>query len=119
MANVRILIVEDSDEMRRMIRILLRDLASRVDECTDGAAAVGAYHEYHPDWVLMDIELEQMDGITATRQITTADPGAKVVIVTSYDEPELHEAARKAGACAYVLKTNLLKLIPLLESSGL
>lgn len=103
--------------MRRMIRILLRDLVSEVDECTDGAEAVSAYHRHHPDWVLMDIELEQMDGITATRQITTADPDAKVVIVTSYDDPELHEAASKAGACGYVLKTNLLKLPTLLESS--
>ncbi len=105
--------------MRRMIRILVEDLAEQVYECSDGRAAFAAYERYHPDCVLMDIELPQMDGIAATREITTADPNAKIVIVTSYDEAELHEEARNAGACGYVLKTNLLKLVPMLESSTL
>ncbi len=111
--------MEDSDEMRRIIKVLIAGLAEQVYECTDGAAAVTAYEKYHPDWVLMDIKLGQVDGIIATQQITSADPNAKVVIVTSYDETELQEDALNAGAYGYVLKANLLKLLPLLESSVL
>ena len=56
-----------------------------------------------------------MDGITATREILLFYPRARVVIVSKYDDEQTREAARKAGACGYVLKENLLALRALLE----
>lgn len=58
----------------------------------------------------MDIRMDEVDGIQATRQIIAADPAAKVVIVTDYDDEALREAAMAAGARGYVLKENLLEL---------
>jgi CheY-like chemotaxis protein len=107
---MKLLIVEDNPEMRRMLRRIVIGLAADVTECEDGSTALAAYAQAQPDWVLMDIEMKAMDGITATRQIVAAWPQARVVIVTSHDHQELRNAAEAAGACGYVLKENLLEL---------
>jgi DNA-binding NarL/FixJ family response regulator len=70
-----------------------------------------------PDWVLMDVELGGMDGIAATRAIRTIDADAHVVIVTAHGEVEYRRAAAEAGACAYVLKENLLELLGVLDGT--
>jgi CheY-like chemotaxis protein len=111
---MKLLIVEDSVEMRRELRDLVSDLADDIHECGDGSLALSAYEEHRPDWVLMDIVMKEVDGLEATRQIKSVWPGAKIVIVTSYDDDELKEASTKAGACAYVLKENLLEVRSLL-----
>jgi two-component system, chemotaxis family, chemotaxis protein CheY len=111
-----VLIVEDSEKMRRMLRTLLAGSFSNLWECRDGESALAAYSAYHPDFVLMDIDMDPVDGITATRQIRAVDPTAKVIMVTGYDQAELRETARDAGAIGYVLKENLLELVPLLQA---
>lgn len=105
---MKLLIVEDNHPMRRMIADLVRDLAADVIECADGHEAVAAYRQHRPDWVLMDVRMAAMDGLSATRLILRTDARARVMIVTDYDDEEWREAARLAGACAYVLKENLL-----------
>jgi len=107
---MNLLIVDDHQPMRRLIKSLLADVAESISECADGAQALEAYRATRPDWVLMDIEMEQVDGLTATSQIIEAFPEARVVIVTNYDSPRLRVAARAAGACGYVLKENLFAL---------
>jgi NarL family two-component system response regulator LiaR len=111
---MKLLIVEDSVEMRRELRDLVSDLADDIQECSDGSSALAAYHQHRPDWVLMDIVMKGMDGLEASRQIKSVWPDAKIVIVTSYDDDELKEASTKAGACAYVLKENLFEVRSLL-----
>jgi CheY-like chemotaxis protein len=105
-----LLIVDDNQQMRRLIKSVVGDLAEMVAECCDGALALAAYSESLPDWVLMDIKMQEMDGISATRQIRSSYPEAHVCIVTDYDDRELREAAREAGAEGYVIKEDLLKL---------
>jgi len=112
-----LLIVEDNAKMRRMLKSLVADLASPIHECVDGADALAAYAAQRPDWVLMDIAMKDLDGISATRKIKAAYPDAKIIIVTGYDEAELRQAAREAGACGYVLKENLLALRELIGQS--
>ncbi len=112
-----LMIVEDNLGMRRLIKNLVADFAEVICECADGAAAIRMYAEQHPDWVLMDIELKQMDGIAASRQIKTDFPEAKIVIVTISDHKRLREAAREAGASGFVLKDDLRMLRSLLEKA--
>ena len=107
---MNILIVEDNEQMRRMVKTLVRDMFEGVFECGDGAGALSAYTEHSPDWVLMDIDLPEVDGISATRQILAAHPQARVMIVTNYDDADMREAARSAGACEYVVKENLIEI---------
>ncbi len=115
---MKILIVDDNARMRRAIRSLLADLADEFCECADGAAASAAHAEHRPDLVLMDIAMTEMDGITATRAIIAADPSARIVIVTGYDDKKLRAAAQAAGACGYVLKDNLLDLRLMLRAQA-
>jgi two-component system chemotaxis response regulator CheY len=107
---MKILIVEDNEQMRRMVKALVGDMFERIFECSDGAEALSVYKQHGPDWVLMDIDLPELDGISATRQIVAADPQAQVMIVTNYDDADLREAARSAGACEYVVKQNLIEI---------
>lgn len=114
---MKLLLVEDNWAVRRLIRGVVAPLAEEIIECADGAAALAAYQTHHPDVVLMDIALGAVDGITVTRRITAADPDAHVIIVTSYGETDLREAAHRAGARGYVLKENLFEVRRLLQTS--
>ena len=111
---MKLLIVDDHTAMRRMIRRVVNDLVSDVEECDDGSEALPTYARFRPDWVLMDIEMSRMDGITATREILMAYPDAKVVIVSKHNDVEIRAVARQAGACGYVLKENLMVVRKLL-----
>lgn len=102
-----VLIVEDDSAMRDLIKKVIGNLADRVCECLDGGDAVALYEKHHPAWVLMDLHMEPVDGLTATRQIMTAWPSARVLIVTSYTDEEWQKAAQQAGAHGYVSKENL------------
>jgi two-component system response regulator DegU len=113
---ISILIVDDNDEIRRMLRAILADVADPIYECRDGAEADAAYGTHRPDWVLMDVSMEPVDGIEATRHIVQAFPDAKVVMVTQHADVCLRDAAREAGACGYVLKDNLLDVRRFLEA---
>lgn len=108
--QMKILIVEDNEQMRRLVKTLVKDLVECVFECSEGAGALLAYTQHRPDWVLMDIDLSEVDGISATRRIVAAHPEARVMMVTNYDDANLREAARSAGACAYVLKADLIEI---------
>lgn len=112
---MKLLIVEDSPSVRRVIRSIVAMLADEIYECEDGADALPAYVAHKPDWVLMDIAMKNVNGITATRLIKDQYPDAKIIIVTNFDETDLRESALQAGACGYVLKENLLELRRLLQ----
>jgi two-component system response regulator DegU len=112
--KINLLIVDDSERIRRMIKRLIKSVLAEVYECADGSQALQAYTAHHPDWVLMDIEMKDMDGITATREIRAIFPEARIVIVSNYDSDELRAAACEAGACGYIVKENLIELRRLL-----
>jgi two-component system response regulator DegU len=113
---MNLLIVEDNAQMRRMIRNVVKDLAEEISECADGAEALSLYEQHRPEWVLMDIRMQGVDGLSATRQIKSAFADARIIIVTNYDDAHLREAARQAGACDYVLKENLLEVVRILKN---
>jgi CheY-like chemotaxis protein len=112
---VKLLIVEDNPQMRQMIRRVVADLADEVRECADEIEALKVYADQQPDWVLMDIELPQGNGINATRWIKASFPAARILIVTNYNDAMLRAVAAQAGACGYVLKENLLEVRTLLQ----
>jgi two-component system response regulator DegU len=107
---VTVLIVEDDGAMRELIKKVIGDLVDRFCECSDGGDALDLYEKHRPAWVLMDLRMEHVDGLSATQQITTAWPSARVLVVTSYTDEDLREAAQRAGACGFVSKENLLEI---------
>lgn len=107
---MKVLIVDDSSQMRQMMRQFLPADTGEIRECEDGVDALACYERFQPDWVLMDWEMKQMNGLKATRQIIGKHPEAKILLVTQYNDIELREAASEAGACGFVLKENLAEL---------
>jgi len=114
-----ILIAEDNPLMRKMIRSLVEDLASEIIECADGAAALRLYEEHLPAWVLMDVAMRPVDGLSATRAIRARFQSARVVIVTDYDDAETRRCAFEAGASEFFGKDYLLPLRSLIKHSGI
>lgn len=113
--TMRLLIAEDNAKVRKMLRNFVADYADEIFECGDGAAAVGLYAALRPDFVLMDVQMPQMDGIAASRAIRKDFPQAKILIVTNYDEPEIRAAAQSAGVSGYFLKENLMPILDCLN----
>lgn len=105
-----LLIVEDNASMRRLIKSVVADLAVAIHECEDGSDALAAYEEHHPEWVVMDVEMKEKDGITATREIVESHPDANVLILTQNGSDRLREQAKQAGAAKFVLKEDLLSI---------
>ena len=113
-----LLIVDDNPNFRHLLKRYLRIADADCEECENGAQAVVAYNRHRHDWVLMDVEMDEMDGLAATRQILAADPQAQVVIVTQYDDEHCRTAAGEAGACAFVAKENLQSVREILRIDG-
>jgi CheY-like chemotaxis protein len=112
---LKILIIDDNQEMRRTIRQVVGRPGDEVVECDDGNDALASYRNLKPDWVLMDINMKGTNGIEATAQITAYDPSAKVIIVTDYGDTNFRAAAKKAGAASFVLKENLFDIEPIIR----
>ena len=114
-----LLIVDDDERMRRLIRSIVADLADPITECGDGDEAQLIYEREQPAWVLMDLVMPRMNGLAATSKILAFDPMAKIVIVTANDSQRLRDAATSAGACAFVSKENLFDLRQLIQPGSL
>ena len=106
----KLLIVDDSAEMRRLLRRLCAHAFADIRECADGEQAITAFFEQRPDFVLMDISMPGQDGLTATSRILACDPAARIVIVSLHDGASFREAAKQAGACGFVSKQDLRPL---------
>ena len=116
---MKCLIVDDSAPVRAMIRDVLKGEGTDFLECGDGAEATALYAAERPDWVLMDIKMKQVDGLTAARAIKQSYPGAKIIIVTNYTDRSLREEAAQAGALAYVLKDNIAEILTIMTHHGM
>ena len=101
-----ILVVEDQEDNRQIVRDLLTTTDYQVMEAENGEEALAAVAKQRPDLILMDIQLPIMDGYEATRRLK-ADPDLKsipIIVVTSYALSGDEEKARLAGCDAYVAK---------------
>lgn len=84
--------------MRELIKMTLAGVGEVVGECEDGADAPGIYARLQPDWVLMDVEMESVDGIAATKRVIAAYPKARVMIVIEHDDRILTPGSSR-GRC--------------------
>ena len=103
---VRVLLVDDDDLMRAGLRsILATDPGIEVvGEASGGRAALGEARSLAPHVVLMDVRMPDLDGISATRDVLSTAPDAKVVILTTFEHDEYVFGALSAGASGFLLK---------------
>lgn len=103
---IRLMIVDDQKLMRQGLRTLLELEGGFeiVAEAADGQAALDIYAELQPDVVLMDIRMPGMDGVEATRRLRQQWVGARVIILTTFNDDEYVFEALRVGALGYLLK---------------
>jgi len=99
-----VLIADDSEFMRNLLREILEEDHNIVGEVENGVEAVETYKEMNPDLVMMDIVMPIRDGIEATDEIKTSNPDANVIMCTSVGQEEKMKEAVKAGADGYITK---------------
>jgi two-component system chemotaxis response regulator CheY len=102
--TTEVLIVDDSEFMRSLLREILETDHEIVAEAENGVEAVELYTAEEPDLVMMDIVMPIRDGVTATAEIKEADPEANVIMCTSVGQEEKMKAAVQAGADGYITK---------------
>ena len=101
-----VLLVEDTEDNRQMMRRLLEMSGFNVVEATNGREAVEAAFEVQPQIILMDLSLPIIDGLAATRQIRQRPElnSVPIVAVSAHDTADFHSEALDAGCDAYVTK---------------
>jgi CheY-like chemotaxis protein len=112
-APPRVLIADDAPAMRAALRGLLEDHGLPViGEAADGLQAVAMAARLQPDVVVMDVRMPGLDGLAATTRITGAHPTIRVVVYSVFDSDETQQAARRAGAAAFVAKHGPPEQVP-------
>lgn len=105
--TVRVLIVDDQEPFRSAARMVVEmsDGFEVVGEAESGEEGVELAAELHPDLVLMDVYLPGIDGMEATRRITSADKPPRVLVMSTHESVEFADAATAAGAIAFIPKS--------------
>jgi len=103
---INVLLVDDQTLIRQGIRLLLEiEPDIRVaGQAADGRQAIQQVEALHPDVVLMDVRMPEMDGVAATRELSRRFPEVKVIILTTFEDDETVFEGLKAGARGYLLK---------------
>jgi DNA-binding NarL/FixJ family response regulator len=118
LGSIRILIVDDFEPWRRSVCSILAEDENLevVDESSNGLEAVQKSKELQPDLVLMDIQLPQINGLDAARQIRKISPSTKILFLSSYHSPDMMQEALRVGA-GFVVKADAARdLLPILRA---
>ena len=107
---MKLMIVDDHEGMRNIIRQLIVAPGDSVVACASGDEALLALADFKPDCVTMDISMPGLCAFKTTRKLRAAHPSARVIFVSSHDQPDYRRAAREVGAVGYVMKENLSEL---------
>ncbi len=107
---MKLLIVDDYPKIRAMLKSMYGFMFDETIEASDGTEEIELYKKHLPNWVLMDVKMKQMDGITATQKIKQFDKNAKIIVVTLFEDSLTKENAINAGAYELVPKSDLTKI---------
>ncbi len=99
------LVVDDSAFMRFHLKRLIGSLENiTANEATNGTEAIAKYQQLQPDFVLMDIVMPGMEGVETVKKICDANPGARIIMISSVDHTDKVEEAFAAGAKGFISK---------------
>ena len=103
---IRVMLADDHTMVRRGLAtfLMIFDDMTLVGEAANGAEAIQRCAEVHPDVILMDMIMPDMDGVAATRAIRQQFPHVQIIALTSFKEGDLVKKALEAGAIGYLLK---------------
>ena len=106
MPNIRVVLADDHAVVRAGIRAMLESLGGIevVGQATNGREALALVEQHHPDVLLCDISMPEMNGLEATTRVVKESPNVRVIIVSMHTSEEYVWQALKAGATGYLLK---------------
>ena len=104
MSERLVLVVDDDDTIRRLVRIILEADGWRVLEAANGEEALQRLSADAPPFVVLDVMMPGVDGMEVLRRMRAINDEAKIVMLTAKDDPEILTAAEEAGAAAYLTK---------------
>jgi CheY-like chemotaxis protein len=107
---MKLMIVDDHAHTREMIRKFLDFPGIIFRECATGAEAVMQAREFKPNWVTMDVHMPGLNGFQSTEALRLEHPAARVMIVTSDNQPHFRQLSREVGATGLLAKENLIAL---------
>ena len=104
--RARVLLVDDHALLRTGVANIINQESDLqvVAEAENGLDALKAYEQHHPDVTLLDLRMPVMEGVEVVCRLRERDPGARIIVLTTYDTDDEISRALKAGAKAYVLK---------------
>jgi CheY-like chemotaxis protein len=118
LAKLRIIVADDNPVFLRELTSLLGAEFDVVATAADGKSALDLIHRHQPDLVVLDLQMPGIDGMEVTRELAKRLHSPPVVICSAESDHEVVEAARQAGAVAYVFKVRVHKdLIGALRSA--
>jgi DNA-binding NarL/FixJ family response regulator len=110
-SSARVLVVDDYEPFRRFVCSTLkkRPELQVIGEASDGLEAVQKAKELKPDLILLDVGLPTLNGVDASRRISTVVPGVKIIVVTLINDADIVREVLGDGASGYVLKQDANK----------
>lgn len=114
---MKIIIVDDDPLVVNSLKTIVN--ASGIEVLAigyNGIEAVDLYKKHRPDLILMDIRMEKMNGIEATKEVIEYDPKAKILLITTFQDDEYILSAINLGCKGYILKQNIEGIIPAINA---
>ena len=108
---MKLLIVDDNVKIRNVIKDILNSTFDEIIEHDDGEFVERVFSKEKPDYILMDVKMNRIDGITATRNILSYDSSAKIIIISQHNDDQTIDEAYAAGAIKFFGKENLTNLV--------
>jgi len=102
----RVLVADDHAELSKAVCRMLSLECEVVGTVSDGGALMEAAERLRPDIIVLDVNLRDVNGLEACRQLTQLNPGTKVIMFTAMDDPEVVERSFELGASAFVSKAS-------------
>jgi CheY-like chemotaxis protein len=113
---LRVLIVDDSDTTRRILRTLLGSRHWTICEADGGCSGIQKFQKLKPDAVVLDLAMPDLDGIETAKRMSAADPTVPIVLFTILEIEGIDRPAQEAGIKAVIPKTQAWNLIGSIEN---
>lgn len=106
-SGMKLLLVDDNEKMRAIVKEFCSPYFSEIVECSDGGEAVERFDAEHPDWTVMDVRMPRVGGIEAASAILRRRRDARIILISQHGDQAVRQEARDIGAAGFVDKKNL------------
>ena len=107
---MKLLIVDDNADARALIRDFIGHMATEIHESASGEAAMRQCLERLPDLITLDLRMGVVDGMAVLEFVRNVCPSVHALVVTQFDDPQLHALVKRQGAIRTFAKSNLVEL---------